>query len=76
MTELAMTQPQRDYIESLAKKFSLPMRMLDEHTVQRFGAKFDELTMRQASLLLDEMIAWKALPADLMRAKGQMDLFR
>lgn len=75
MTELAMTAAQRDYIAVLAKKFSLPKRMLADHCVQRFGKQLDALTLREASLLLDELLAWKALPVELQRAKGQMDLF-
>ena len=72
---VAPTQPQLDYIESIRKRLHLPEHMLDGHCVQRFGKPFKSLTKTDASALLDEMIAWEALPRDMQIAMGQRELF-
>ena len=64
------------YVRGLQKRLHLPNGILDKHCVARFCKPFDALDRRETSQLLDEMIGWKALPADLVRAKGQLDLFR
>lgn len=73
--EQTITGPQREYVEGIAKRLRLPLRTLDDHCVRRFGRPLADLTKREASALLDEMIDWKALPAELQRAMGQLDLF-
>lgn len=68
------SEAQLNYIKALQRRLHLPDRMLSDHCVTRFGKTFDRLNRTQTSLLLDEMISWEQLPADMQRAKGQQDL--
>jgi hypothetical protein len=69
------TEAQIAYVRSLQRQLHLPDRMLDDHTVRTFGKKFSALNRNQVSQLLDELIDWQDLPADMKRAMGQQDLF-
>ena len=69
------SDPQISYVRALQKKLHLPNALLDGHCVEKFRKPFAQLDRRETSLLLEEMISWEQLPVDLMRAKGQMDLF-
>jgi hypothetical protein len=71
----APTPDQLAYVAGLQKKLHLPAALLDRVCQDRFGRRFADLDRRQVSTLLDEMTTWEALPAELMRAKGQLDLF-
>lgn len=62
------------YVRSLQKQLRLPNRLLDAHCQATYGAPFADLDKRAVSRLLDELIAWKAIPADLQREQGQQDL--
>lgn len=68
------TPAQLDYVRGLQRRLRLPDRMLDEHCRGRFRKPLAELSRREMSDLLDEMIGWEALPANLQRAMGQRDL--
>lgn len=69
------TDKQDAYIRALQKKLSLPDALLDNHCITKFRVPYRALDKWQASALIDEMIGWERLPADLARAKGQRDLF-
>ncbi len=69
------TQPQIDYVRALQKRLALPDALLDRLCYDTYGRVFAQIDVRQCSQLIDKMQAWEQLPADLMRAKGQMDLF-
>lgn len=69
------TQKQVDYIRSMQAKLHLSNRLLDGHCESRFGRRFEGLDRNQCSSLIDEMKEWIAIPAELMREAGQMDLF-
>lgn len=68
------TQAQVDYVRSLQKKLRLPNTLLDGHCIRKYDGPFASLDIRQVTLLLNEMIGWKAIPADLQREQGQRDL--
>jgi hypothetical protein len=74
-----MTNPpspeQIEYVRGLQKRLHFPNWILDNHCVGEFQKPFAQLDRREMSLLLEQMISWEQLPADLMRAKGQIDLF-
>ena len=69
------TDPQRVYVRNMAKKLHLSSRLLDAHCQASFGRPFAQLDRRQCSALIDEMKDWSAIPAELMREAGQMDIF-
>jgi hypothetical protein len=68
------TTKQDDHVRALQRKLRLPNALLDNHCIARFGAAYAALDRRTVSELIDEMIGWESLPADLARAKGQADL--
>ncbi len=68
------TTLQVDYVRSLQRRLRLPDRLLDKHCVTRFDSPFSALTRAQVSSLLDELIGWQDIPADMRRAQGQQDL--
>lgn len=74
MTGLPPTDAQITYVHDMQKRLHLPDRVLDGHATQRFGVPVEMLDRMQTSQLLDELIGWEDLPADLQRAKGQIDL--
>lgn len=71
----AKTSFQSDYVRGLQRKLRIPNPILDQHCQKTFGQSFDDLDGRQTSQLLNDMISWEAVPADLQRAMGQLDLF-
>lgn len=68
------TEPQVTYVRGLQQKLRLPNRMLDAHCVARTGRPFAEITKRECTALTDDLLAWKAIPTELLRAQGQRDL--
>ena len=74
MHGLPVTQKQTDYVRALQRALHLSDHMLDNHCVQRFGRTLADLDRAGASSLIDEMTAWKAIPAQLQREMGQRDL--
>jgi hypothetical protein len=68
------TEAQDSYVRALRRRHALSNATLDAHCVQRFGRPYARLDRAQASALIEEMIQWVDLPAELMRAKGQTDL--
>lgn len=71
----APTAAQLAFVETLQRRFHLPDPALDGHCVRRFGTPFADLDRREASALLEEMLGWRDLPAELVKAKGQLELF-
>jgi hypothetical protein len=72
-----MSEPTPDqlaYVAGLQKRLHLPDHVLDGHGRRQFRRPFAELSRREVSWLLDEMTEWEQLPAELMRAKGQINL--
>lgn len=63
------------FARGLQKRLHLPDALLENHCVERFRKPFARLDRREMSALLEQLIGWEALPPDLMRAKGQLDLF-
>jgi hypothetical protein len=70
----APTDKQIAYVRGIQRKLSLPNRMLDGHCEQKWGCPFDELDRGLVSRLIDEMLGWHAIPAQLQREMGQLDL--
>jgi hypothetical protein len=71
---LPPTEKQIAYVRALQHHLRLPDRMLDDHAVKTFGAPFAGLSRGQVSTLIDTLVGWEGIPADLQRAAGQMDL--
>lgn len=69
-----MTAKQHNLIRIKQRELSLPDDILDAYCRQQFNAGFEAIDIRQASELIERMLAWKTLPAELMRLKGQLDL--
>jgi hypothetical protein len=70
-----VTQAQIDFVGSLKNRLHLTDNWLDHHCQEHYGRPFAALDRAQVSHLIDELTCWKALPADLQRAMGQVDLF-
>lgn len=70
-----MTDPQLEFVRSLQKRLHLPNSLLDSHCIARFKKPFAEVDIRECSALLDEMKSWVAIPAELQREAGQLDMF-
>lgn len=66
---------QRDYLVILQKRLAFPDGLLDQWCVQNMGMKVRDMDRGEVSRLIEKLKEWKQLPPDLMRAKGQMDLF-
>lgn len=75
MSGLPVTEKQTDYVRGMQRTLHLPDRMLDSHCVKRFGSPFSGLDRGQCSDLIDEMVGWLDVPAQLQREQGQMDMF-
>ena len=69
-----MTEPQRNLIDQLSRQLHLPQDIRDQYCRQQFGCEYRDLTIRQASQLIERMRAWQQLPAEVQRLKGQLDL--
>ena len=68
------TIKQAAYVADLQRKLRLSDAALDAHCRRRFGVPFVELDKQQCSDLLDELARWEAVPAELQREQGQVDL--
>lgn len=68
------TGPQVDFVRALQKQVRLPNYLLDAHCQATFRKSFADLSKRECSQLIDEMQAWKSIPAELQRVQGQRDL--
>ena len=68
------TAAQLEYVRALQYKLHLPDALLDNHCVSTFAKPFANLSKRECSQLLEQMVAWESLPAEFARAKGQVDL--
>lgn len=72
----AMTDKQRDFIESLRLKNGLTIPQLNwfiaNHYVDARAAS--DLSVPEASELIDTMKGWNGAPDDVRRAFGQLDL--
>jgi hypothetical protein len=69
------TQPQHDFVEALKKKLRITTPMLDAHCRRKFDGPYASLDRYQVSALIDEMQRWVAVPAELQREQGQLDMF-
>ena len=70
------TPEQTDYIAALRKRLHLTSPLLDAQCDRMFHKPFAELTKRECSRLIEELLTWTAMPAELERMRGQQDLFR
>jgi hypothetical protein len=66
-----MTTKQRDLIDRLRDQNNLTRPMLDWWVRTHYGGTVDDLTVRQASEVIETMKTWKGSPADVQRAFGQ-----
>lgn len=73
-----MTTKQRDFVAKLAHQNNITAPMLDWYARTHFGidarGSVDDLNVRQASQLIDQMKLWKGAPDDVRRAFGQLGL--
>lgn len=69
------TLKQLNYVAVLQKKLGLSNAALDLHCENRFDRPFLECSRAQVSALIDQLSHWEAVPADLQRAMGQLELF-
>lgn len=72
--DLSITDAQFAYIHDLAERLHLSPKLIDTYASTRFGTPVKKLSRAEASALLEEMIAWKEIPAQLQRSMGQRDL--
>ena len=68
------TLRQQEYVAALQRKLHLTDAALDNHCRDTFGAPYQELDRGQVTQLLNQMVTWERVPADLQRAMGQLDL--
>lgn len=69
------TDRQVGFVRVLQRKLHLPDTLLDNHTIATYGAPFAAITVAQCSELIDTLLAWEQVPAELQRLTGQLDLF-
>ena len=69
------TERQIAYVRGMQKQLRLADRLLDAHCQAALGSPFAQLTRYQMSTLIDQMKGWPAIPAELLREAGQLDLF-
>jgi hypothetical protein len=69
------TELQCAYVDGLCSQLRLPKRFLDAHCQSTRGKRYAEMNRGEVSQLIDELKEWTALPAELLRAQGQQDLF-
>ena len=72
---IAPTEAQADFVSGLCKKLRLTTPMLDSYCLKRWDRPYAQLDRYQVSWLIDQMQAWKAVPAELQREQGQLDMF-
>ena len=73
--ESGRTPAQEKFVRDLQARLRLTNAALDRYCEDRFGLRFEHLDRRLCSQLLDTMTGWDAVPADLQRFMGQLDLF-
>lgn len=71
---LAPTAKQIDFVLDLQRQLHCSDALLNQHCKDRFGRTFNALDRSQMSDLIDELLSWKAVPAELQRVRGQQDL--
>lgn len=72
--DLPVTALQTDFARGLQRRLHLSNHLLDAHCVARFNRPFAELDRADCSALIDELQEWTAIPAEVMREAGQLDL--
>lgn len=72
---IAPTEAQADFVAGLCKKVRLTTPMLDSYCLKRWDKPYALLDRYEVSDLIGQMQAWKAVPAQLQREQGQLDLF-
>ena len=70
----APTTKQIDFVFALQKRHRLTDDQLNQLCDTRFGRIFNMIDRGQMSTLIDEMLAWQTVPAELQRIAGQIDL--
>jgi len=74
-TPLPASPGQLQFVGVLQRKHRLSDAALDTYCRETFGGRpLAELSRREVSQLLDAMVAWEQVPAELQRALGQQDL--
>lgn len=71
---LPPTEKQLAFVEALRTKLRLPKDLLDNHCVTTYRMPLKDLDKARVSRLIDELLGWEAIPADLERRRGQLDL--
>lgn len=71
-----MTDKQKSYILALCRHLHMPGRMMDDWLRATYGRHLEDLTIAQASAVIDTLAGWEDIPPDIRRASGQQDLFR
>lgn len=71
----APTEDQWKYVDGLRRKLHLTKALLENHAVSRFGRPLKQLDWGEVSVLINEMVGWVAIPGQLLREAGQLDLF-
>ena len=69
------TTRQREYVVALQRKLHLSDAALDMHSRRTFDAPYAELERGQVTQLINQLLAWERVPAELQRAMGPQDLF-
>lgn len=70
----APSEKQVDYVHGLRKKLRMTMPTLEGHCQRKYESPFASLDRAQVSSLIEEMLGWVDVPANLLRDQGQMDL--
>jgi hypothetical protein len=73
-TPYPITNEQLGDIRALQHRLKLNDSAIDLQSKKMFAKSLDELTIRDASVLISELQSWKKIPSDLQRAMGQLDL--
>lgn len=69
------TDKQIAYVRGMQRRLHLTNALLDNHCQQQWAAPFAELPKDLVSRLIDEMVQWDRIPAQLLREAGQTDMF-
>lgn len=73
--DYSVTPKQTKFVRDLQKQLHLTDAALDHHCIEVYGLRFDQLDRGLCSSLIDRLTSWDAVPADLQRFMGQLDLF-
>lgn len=74
MMRIEPTEKQIDFVRALQRQLHFPDTLLDRHCAEEFGRSFAGINKSQMSVLIDELLTWKTVPAHLQRLRGQQDL--